>query len=100
MYNLTDTNSSKILACLFKDIELTFLLPNSYATSDGTSHNAEGHAINVGSENEGIAVKGSYTWVDDVGQSHTINYVADENGFQAQGADVPVGPEPIVGSHH
>lgn len=35
------------------------------------------------------AVQGSYSWVDTDGQSHTVNFVADENGYRAEGADVP-----------
>ncbi|KAL5293247.1 hypothetical protein ACFFRR_011794 [Megaselia abdita] len=98
-----------VLACLVAvafagDVEIvrsdSDVQPDGYkfdfATSDGTSHQAEGHATNVGSENEGISVKGSYSWVDETGHTHTVNYIADENGFQPQGEDLPVGP---VDSH-
>ncbi|XP_075161485.1 larval cuticle protein 65Ag1-like [Haematobia irritans] len=61
-----------------------------YATSDGTESQAEGHVINVGTEEEGIAIKGSYSFVGDDGQTYTVNYVADENGFQPTGAHLPV----------
>ncbi|XP_030384982.1 larval cuticle protein 65Ag1-like [Scaptodrosophila lebanonensis] len=63
-----------------------------YETSDGVSASAEGHLNNAGTENEALAVRGSYTWVDPEGQSHTLTYIADENGFQPQGADIPVAP--------
>ncbi|XP_037939267.1 larval cuticle protein 65Ag1-like [Teleopsis dalmanni] len=61
----------------------------AYETSDGVSANAEGHLNNVGSENEAIQVRGSYSFVADDGQTYTVNYIADENGFQPQGAHLP-----------
>lgn len=89
-----DSNSSNLIIwkLWLKLIELIILFTYSYQTSDGTSHQAEGHATNVGAENEGIAVKGSYKWIDADKHEHVINYIADENGFQPQGEDLPVGP--------
>ncbi|XP_037941273.1 larval cuticle protein 65Ag1-like [Teleopsis dalmanni] len=63
------------------------------ATSDGFIHDAEGHLLNVGSDHEEISVKGSYSFVGDDGQTYTVNYIADANGFQPQGAHLPVAPE-------
>ncbi|XP_022218684.2 larval cuticle protein 65Ag1-like [Drosophila obscura] len=64
----------------------------SYETSNGISAQEAGQLNNVGSENEAISVKGSFSWVDPDGVSHTISYIADENGFQPEGADIPVAP--------
>ncbi|XP_061394850.1 larval cuticle protein 65Ag1-like [Musca vetustissima] len=62
-------------------------------TSDGSNVQAEGELKNVGTEVEALAVRGSYSFVADDGQTYTVTYVADENGFQPQGAHLPVAPE-------
>ncbi|XP_043648538.1 larval cuticle protein 65Ag1-like [Drosophila teissieri] len=63
-----------------------------YETSDGSAAQAEGQLNNVGSENEALVVRGSYSFVADDGITYTVNYIADENGFQPQGAHLPVAP--------
>ncbi|EDX09417.1 larval cuticle protein 65Ab1 [Drosophila simulans] len=61
--------------------------------SDGTSVVQQGSLKNVGTENEAAVVHGSFTWVDEkTGQQFTTTYVADENGYQPQGAHLPVAP--------
>ncbi|XP_026466710.1 endocuticle structural glycoprotein ABD-5-like [Ctenocephalides felis] len=58
-------------------------------TSDGTSRQEQAELKNVGTENEALSVRGSYTFVGDDGQQYTVNFVADENGYQAEGAHLP-----------
>lgn len=57
-----------------------------YETSNGIAAQEEGQLKNAGTENEAIAVHGSYSWVAPDGQQYTVHYVADENGFRPEGA--------------
>ncbi|KAJ3653979.1 hypothetical protein Zmor_013197 [Zophobas morio] len=61
----------------------------AYETSDGTSAQEQGQLQNAGSENEAISVRGQFSFVGLDGQTYTVTYVADENGFQPQGAHIP-----------
>uniref|UniRef100_A0A034WUE3 Larval cuticle protein 8 n=1 Tax=Bactrocera dorsalis TaxID=27457 RepID=A0A034WUE3_BACDO len=67
--------------------------PESYKfgfeTSDGTQHDEEGQLKNVGTDDEAIAVKGSYKYVGDDGVTYHVSYTADENGFQPVGDHLP-----------
>ncbi|XP_073840609.1 larval cuticle protein 65Ab1-like [Musca autumnalis] len=60
-------------------------------TSDGTYEAAAGHLENAGTDHESIVVKGTYSWIDEkTGEKYTVEYIADENGFQPKGAHLPV----------
>ncbi|CAD0198301.1 unnamed protein product [Chrysodeixis includens] len=39
-----------------------------------------------------VVVRGSYSYTDSEGKVETINYEADEDGYRAQGASIPVAP--------
>lgn len=58
----------------------------NFETSDGMSRHEEGELKNVGTEQEALVVRGSFTWKDAEGHEYTINFVADENGYQPEGA--------------
>lgn len=58
-------------------------------TSDGKSHQEEGQLKDIGTDHEAIVVRGSYSYIGDDGQTYTVNYLADENGFQPEGAHLP-----------
>ena len=64
-------------------------MSNSYETSDGVSRQEQAELKNVGTENEALSVRGTITWVAADGQTYTLNYLADENGFQPEGAHLP-----------
>ncbi|XP_073942562.1 flexible cuticle protein 12-like [Choristoneura fumiferana] len=61
----------------------------SYETSNGIQQQEQAQLNNVGTENESIAVRGSYSYTGSDGVVYTVTYVADENGFQPQGAHLP-----------
>ncbi|XP_043646786.1 larval cuticle protein 65Ag1-like [Drosophila teissieri] len=63
-----------------------------FKTSDGSSAQSTGQLKNAGTKEEAISVKGAYSFVADDGVTYTVNYIADENGFQPQGAHLPVAP--------
>ncbi|KAI5633477.1 insect cuticle protein domain-containing protein [Phthorimaea operculella] len=62
-------------------------------TSNGISQQEQGQLVNAGSENEAIAVRGQYSYTGPDGVVYSVTYVADENGFQPQGAHLPVAPQ-------
>ncbi|KAF7286181.1 hypothetical protein GWI33_007141 [Rhynchophorus ferrugineus] len=64
----------------------------SYQSGDGTAQQQSGQLKQIGEE-AGEAVQGSASWTDPEGGSHQLTYVADENGYQPQSADIPVAPE-------
>ncbi|KAJ8732699.1 hypothetical protein PYW07_015298 [Mythimna separata] len=53
----------------------------AYDQSDSSKRNEEGELKNAGTDNAFVAVKGSFTWKAPDNSYHTINYVADENGY-------------------
>ncbi|XP_062134009.1 flexible cuticle protein 12-like [Drosophila sulfurigaster albostrigata] len=64
-----------------------------YETSNGISVQEEGQLQNAGSENEAISVRGQYQYTGPDNIVYQVSYVADENGFQPQGAHLPVAPQ-------
>lgn len=86
-YKWVDGNYLKTKAHLANS-QSSFLF--SYETSDGQKAESDGQLKNIGTEQEALAVKGSFSYVGDDGVTYSVNYVADENGFQPQGAHLPV----------
>lgn len=79
---------------MFSIKDLTLPLSNCrYETSDGKAAEEQGQLKNVGTDNEAISVQGSFKYVGDDGVTYQVNYIADENGFQPQGAHLPVAPQ-------
>lgn len=68
---------------------MSFLIISSFETSDGVSRSEQGELRNAGTENESIAVRGTITWIGADGTPYKIDFIADENGFQPQGAHLP-----------
>ncbi|XP_058445700.1 endocuticle structural glycoprotein SgAbd-1-like [Malaya genurostris] len=66
-----------------------------YTTGDGQQQQAQGYLKNPGLKDlEAQAVQGSYSYTSPEGQLITVTYIADENGFRAEGAHLPT-PPPI-----
>lgn len=51
-------------------------------------------AQEVGTFGKSRQVQGGYSYKGDNGQTYTVQYIADEQGFRAQGAHLPT-PPPI-----
>lgn len=60
-----------------------------YETSDGQSRKEEAELQNVGTDDEALVVKGSFSFVGDDGVTYTVVYVADKDGFRAEGEHLP-----------
>ncbi|XP_014483155.1 PREDICTED: flexible cuticle protein 12-like, partial [Dinoponera quadriceps] len=61
-----------------------------YELSNGESRQESAQVANLGTDHESIAVQGSFSYVDPATNvRYTVNYIADENGFQPQGAHLP-----------
>jgi len=49
----------------------------------------EAQLKHIGSENGSLAVRGSFSFVGDDGQTYTVDFIADENGYRPSGAHLP-----------
>ncbi|CAH0558134.1 unnamed protein product [Brassicogethes aeneus] len=65
----------------------------AYETSNGISSQEQGQLVNPGTDAESLVVRGSYSYIGIDGQTYKVDYLADENGFQPQGAHLPVPPQ-------
>lgn len=64
----------------------------AYETSDGVTREEEAELKNAGSENESLSVRGSFSFVGADGQTYSVTFIADENGYQPSGAHLPQAP--------
>ncbi|CAB3364637.1 Hypothetical predicted protein [Cloeon dipterum] len=69
-----------------------------YETANGIQADESGYVKPIQSDDpentQAQVAEGSYSYTGDDGQRYTVTYVADENGFQAQGEHLPT-PPPI-----
>lgn len=67
-----------------------FYLLYSYETSDGVSRSEQAELKTIDNDSPPfLAVRGTITWTAADGQQYTLNYIADENGFQPEGDHLP-----------
>ncbi|XP_043218212.1 larval cuticle protein 1-like [Amphibalanus amphitrite] len=59
-----------------------------FETTDPIQQDVAGQPKQIGEE-IGIAMQGSYSFQTPDGQTITVNWVADENGFQPEGDAIP-----------
>ncbi|GAB0093171.1 endocuticle structural glycoprotein SgAbd-2 [Sergentomyia squamirostris] len=67
----------------------------SYETSNGIRADQQGYLKNPGTTIEAQVMQGSYSYTGPDGVVYTIRYIADENGYRAEGAHLPVPPPPL-----
>ncbi|XP_054262281.1 endocuticle structural glycoprotein SgAbd-3-like [Macrosteles quadrilineatus] len=63
-----------------------------FETENGIASSAQGQLKNAGTDTEALVITGSYSYTGDDGVPVVITYIADENGFQPQGAILPTPP--------
>ncbi|XP_077302952.1 endocuticle structural glycoprotein SgAbd-2-like [Arctopsyche grandis] len=67
----------------------------SYETGNGIQAQEQGYLKNAGiKDQEAQVAQGSYSYTGPDGIPITVTYIADENGFRAEGAHLPT-PPPI-----
>ena len=66
----------------------------SFESEDGTKVEESGSQKKIGPDPEdvGPVSRGAYSYVDPDGLTITVEWTADENGFQATGAHIPTPP--------
>ncbi|CAK1581015.1 unnamed protein product [Parnassius mnemosyne] len=60
--------------------------------ADQTHYVQHSRMENLGTDKEAQIVEGSYSYIGDNGQTYTVHYIADSNGFRATGDHLPVAP--------
>uniref|UniRef100_A0A1Q3FQX1 Putative cuticle protein n=1 Tax=Culex tarsalis TaxID=7177 RepID=A0A1Q3FQX1_CULTA len=61
----------------------------AYETSNGITGKEQAELRTFGDDIAAIVVRGSYSYTGADGQVYTVNYIADENGFQPEAAHIP-----------
>ncbi|KAJ8956813.1 hypothetical protein NQ318_014227 [Aromia moschata] len=64
----------------------------SLETANGIVAQEQGQLKQVGNEPDVLEVQGSYKYTADDGTPIEVSYLANENGFQPQGAHLPTAP--------
>ncbi|XP_017038788.1 endocuticle structural protein SgAbd-6 [Drosophila ficusphila] len=59
-----------------------------YESADGTSRSEEAVVVDKGTDKEALEVKGSYKYVNDLGEEVEVFYTAGVNGFVPYGSSI------------
>jgi Insect cuticle protein len=81
-WTVTISSESPLLSLVNPCLTPILLFFCRYETSNGNKRTEEASLKNAGTENEALVVKGSFSYTAPDGQVITVNYVADENGYQ------------------
>ncbi|XP_039437363.1 endocuticle structural glycoprotein ABD-5-like [Culex pipiens pallens] len=60
-----------------------------YGTSNGIQRTEQAQLKRFADDINALVIRGSYSYVGADGQTYTVNYIADENGFQPEAAHIP-----------
>ena len=71
---------------------ISIMLIFSYASGNGIQAQERGYLKNAGTQDEGQAAEGSFSYTAPDGSPISIQYIADEGGFRAEGAHLPTPP--------
>ena len=63
-----------------------------FESGNGIKAEESGQVKNAGSETEALEAQGAVSYKDLEGQEISLTYIANENGFQPQGAHLPTTP--------
>lgn len=83
---------------LISDTVTVLFQYGSFETGDGTKAEQAGQLKNLGPDDDGESVTGSFSYVAPDGVTYTVTYIADENGYQPQGSHLLQIPEAIARS--
>nr|AYA49901.1 cuticular protein 24 [Leptinotarsa decemlineata] len=88
------SGASKDAVILRYDSDNIGVGPYAYSveTSDGQVKEERGEIVDAGTKEEHIAVQGRFSYPGLDGVLYEVVYVADKDGFRAQGAHLPVAP--------
>ncbi|CAH0407747.1 unnamed protein product [Chilo suppressalis] len=64
----------------------------SYETGNGIVADEKGALKNIGAEEPALEVQGQFQYPSEEGGNIQLSYIANENGFQPQGAHLPTPP--------
>lgn len=64
----------------------------SYNTNQGSDVEEKGFIINKGTNAQTLIADGHYSYKGPDGVVYAVKYIADKNGFKAQGAHLPTTP--------
>lgn len=81
---------------MFVYIYVTAIVFFSYEQTDGTRADQVGQIRNEGTNEESLAVSGSFQWVGPDGVTYTVTYTADEQGYKPE---IEQGPGGAVPAH-